>query len=303
MSQKTLIVVLGPTAIGKTSLAIRLAQHFETEIISADSRQFFREMSIGTAKPIAKELNSVKHHFVNSHSIHTSFNVGDFEKKGLEAISEIFKNHDTAVLVGGSGLYINAICDGFDDLPKADPALRENLKHRLEAEGLESLQKQLLRLDPDYYDTAKDNPQRMIRAIEVSLSSGQPFSSYHQQQKKSRPFGIIKIGLNTDRDKLYKQINTRVDEMINAGLVDEVRSLLANRSLNALNTVGYSELFDFFDGTITLDRAVELIKQNTRRFAKRQLTWFRRDPEITWFKPDQYVEIEKYLTNEIKLKS
>jgi tRNA dimethylallyltransferase len=296
---KSLIVIVGPTAIGKTSLAIRIAQTFNTDIVSADSRQFFSEMSIGTAKPDAKELSAAKHHFINSHSIHSPFNVGDFETKGLETISEMFEDHDTAILVGGSGLYINAICDGFDDLPKADPTLRESLTRQLEEVGIGSLQKQLKALDPDYYEKAKDNPQRMIRAIEVSLSTGKPFSSHHQQQKKKRPFNIIKIGINTDRDKLYKQIDNRVDQMISDGFLDEVRSLLPYRDLNALNTVGYSELFDFLDGTISFEKAIELIKQNTRRFAKRQLTWFRRDPEIKWFAPDDYQEIEQYLLSRV----
>ncbi|HCN84448.1 MAG TPA: tRNA (adenosine(37)-N6)-dimethylallyltransferase MiaA [Sphingobacteriaceae bacterium] len=295
---KSLIVVLGPTAVGKTSLAIQLAQKFDTEIVSADSRQFFREMNIGTAKPTQKELNAAKHHFINSHSITDSFNVGDFEKAGLEVLSKIFESKEVAILVGGSGLYINAICDGFDDLPEADPEIRERLNQQLADKGIESLQIQLRQLDPDYYEKAKDNPQRLIRALEVSLSTGKPFSSYHQQQKKKRPFNIIKIGLNTYRDKLYRQIDNRVDEMINAGLVDEARSLISYRDNNALNTVGYSELFDFFDGTISFEKAVELIKQNTRRFAKRQLTWFRKDSEIRWFEPTEYQKIEQYLLSE-----
>lgn len=296
---KSLIVVLGPTAVGKTSLAIQLAQKFDTEIVSADSRQFFREMNIGTAKPTQKELNAAKHHFINSHSIIDSFNVGDFEKSGLDVLFELFKNKDVAILVGGSGLYINAICEGFDDLPEADLAIRQRLNQELIEKGIESLQVQLRQIDPEYYEKAKDNPQRLIRALEVSLSTGKPFSSYHQQQKKRRPFNIIKIGLNTARDKLYRQIDNRVDEMINAGLVDEARSLLPYRHDNSLNTVGYSELFDFFDDTISFEKAVEMIKQNTRRFAKRQLTWFRRDAEIKWFEPDDYQEIEEYLLHRV----
>jgi tRNA dimethylallyltransferase len=299
LNPKSLIVVLGPTAVGKTSLAIQLAQKFDTEIVSADSRQFFREMNIGTAKPTQKELSAAKHHFINSHSITDSFNVGDFEKAGLEVISDIFKNKDIAILTGGSGLYINAICDGFDNLPETDPAVRQKLNQQLTDEGIASLQVQLRQADPEYYEKAKDNPQRLIRALEVALSTGKPFSSYHQQQKKQRPFNIIKIGLNTARDKLYRQIDNRVNEMINAGLVDETRSLLPYRHRNSLNTVGYSELFDFFDETISLEKAVEMIKQNTRRFAKRQLTWFRRDPEIKWFEPSDYQEIEQYVISKV----
>jgi len=294
---KSLIVILGPTAIGKTSLAIHIAQQFDTEIISADSRQFYREMNIGTAKPSADELNAVKHHFINSHSITEDFSVGDFERGGLALLSEIFKQKDKAILVGGSGLYINALCEGFDDVPKADSAIREQLNQLFINEGIGALQSQLYKADPDYYSKANlTNPQRLIRALEVSLSTGKPFSSYHLKQRKARPFNIIKIGLNTDRKKLYEQINSRVDEMISAGLLDEAKSLLTYRNLNALNTVGYSELFDFFDNKISFEKAVELIKQNTRRFAKRQLTWFRKDPEIKWFEPDQYLEIEKYLS-------
>lgn len=294
---KSLIVILGPTAIGKTSLSIRIAQQFDTEIISADSRQFYREMNIGTAKPLASELSAVKHHFINSHSITEDFSVGDFERQGLALLSDIFKQKDKAVLAGGSGLYINAICEGFDELPKADPAIREQLNQQFIKEGIGALQAQLYKSDPDYYNKADlTNPQRLIRALEVSLSTGKPFSSYHIKEKKARPFNIVKIGLNTDRQILYEQINSRVDRMIRAGLPDEAKALLPYRNLNALNTVGYSELFDFFDQKTSFEEAVALIKQNTRRFAKRQLTWFRKDPEIQWFEPGEYLEIEKYLS-------
>ncbi len=301
MSQKTLIVVLGPTAIGKTSLAIRLAQKFQAEIISADSRQFYREMNIGTAKPTVAELSNVQHHFINSHHINETFSVGDFEKIGLEKLSEIFQTKDVAVLVGGSGLYLDAICTGFDELPRANPAIRIKLNQQLKEEGISILQKQLERLDPEYYiKVARDNPQRLIRALEVCISTGNTFSSYHQGKTKIRDFRIIKIGLNTVRDALYKRINDRVDQMIEAGLVNEVKSLIPYRDFNALNTVGYTELFDFLDGNITLEHAIELIKQNTRRFAKRQLTWFRKDDEIRWFETDQYPEIEDCIVQKIR---
>jgi tRNA dimethylallyltransferase len=253
-------------------------------------------MSIGTAKPSVEELNSIKHHFINSHSIQEDFSVGDFEKAGLTLLSEIFEHKDKAVLAGGSGLYINAICEGFDELPKADPAIREALNQQFIKEGIGALQAQLFKADPDYYNKADlTNPQRLIRALEVWHSTGKPFSSYHIKRKKTRPFNIIKLGLNTDRERLYAQINSRVDDMIKAGLVEEAKKLLPYRNLNALNTVGYSELFDFFDNKISFEEAVELIKQNTRRFAKRQLTWFRKDPDIRWFEPGQYPEIEKYI--------
>lgn len=301
MSQKTLIVVLGPTAIGKTSLAIRLAQKFQAEIISADSRQFYREMNIGTAKPTVAELSNVQHHFINSHHINETFSVGDFEKIGLEKLSEIFQTKDVAVLVGGSGLYLDAICTGFDELPRANPAIRIKLNQQLKEEGISILQKQLERLDPEYYiKVARDNPQRLIRALEVCISTGNTFSSYHQGKTKIRDFRIIKIGLNTVREALYKRINDRVDQMIEAGLVNEVKSLIPYRDFNALNTVGYTELFDFLDGNITLEHAIELIKQNTRRFAKRQLTWFRKDDEIRWFETDQYPEIEDCIVQKIR---
>jgi tRNA dimethylallyltransferase len=301
MSQKTLIVVLGPTAIGKTSLAIRLAQKFQAEIISADSRQFYREMNIGTAKPTIEDLSNVQHHFINSHHINETFSVGDFEKIGLEKLSEIFQTKDVAVLVGGSGLYLNAICTGFDELPRANPAIRIRLNQQLKEEGISILQKQLETLDPEYYiKVARDNPQRLIRALEVCISTGNTFSSYHQGKTKIRDFRIIKIGLNTVREALYKRINDRVDQMIEAGLVNEVKSLTSYRDFNALNTVGYTELFDFLDGNITLEHAIELIKQNTRRFAKRQLTWFRKDDEIRWFETDQYPEIEDCIVQKIR---
>ncbi|MFC0516248.1 tRNA (adenosine(37)-N6)-dimethylallyltransferase MiaA [Mucilaginibacter angelicae] len=279
----TLIVVAGPTAVGKTAAAIRLAQHFNTVVVSADSRQFFREMSIGTAKPDESELAAAKHYFINSHSISESFSVGDFEKQGLALLDELFKTHDKVILAGGSGLYIKAICEGFDDLPVADPAVREKLNLELE-EGILSLQEKLKQVDPDYYaEVDLNNPQRIIRALEVFETSGKPFSSYRNATINKRPFNIIKLALDMPREKLYERINLRVDLMAKQGLVEEVKSLLSHRELNALNTVGYSELFDHFDGKTSLDEALLLIKQNTRRFAKRQLTWFRKDKGFVWF--------------------
>ncbi|QNR85497.1 tRNA (adenosine(37)-N6)-dimethylallyltransferase MiaA [Pedobacter riviphilus] len=297
---KTLISIVGPTAIGKTAMAIQLAQYFGTEIISADSRQFFKEMEIGTAKPDATELAAAKHHFINSHAVSQLFSTGDFEVEGLKILEEIFQNHDLAIMVGGSGLYVNALINGLDEMPDIDLAIRERLNKQFEEEGLSSIQKQLATLDPEYFAKVdQQNPQRMIRGLEVFLSTGRKLSSMLSATKKERPFNIIKIGLNTDRAVLYDRINRRVDQMIADGLVDEVKSLIPFKKYNALNTVGYSELFDYLDGKLSLVDAVASIKQNTRRFAKRQLTWFRRDDELTWFEPYQSAEIINFIEDKI----
>ena len=300
-ARKTLFVIVGPTAIGKTAAAIKIAREFQTEIISADSRQFYRETNIGTAKPSAGELQEVRHHFINSHSITETFTVGDFEKESLKLIEKLFKSHNSIVLTGGSGLYVDAVCRGFDNLPKAAPGVRETLNSEYIERGLEFLQKKLKEADPEYYnETDISNPQRIIRALEVYTTTGIPISQYRKGSHKERPFRIVKIGLNTDRETLYNQINFRVDQMISAGLIDEVRSLTAMRELNALKTVGYSELFDYLDGILSLEEAINKIKQNTRNFAKRQLTWFRKDPKIRWFEPWQAGEIVKYLTDQLE---
>ncbi|TKC05628.1 tRNA (adenosine(37)-N6)-dimethylallyltransferase MiaA [Pedobacter polaris] len=295
--KKTLIVVVGPTAIGKTALAIELAQFYHSEIISADSRQFFQEMHIGTAKPSKEELEAVPHHFIDSHSITTLFSTGDFEVQALKLMDELFKKHDILIMVGGSGLYIDAVCKGLDDLPEIDLNIRAQLNQKLADEGIDSIRKQLQELDPTYFEKVdQSNPQRMIRGLEVVLSTGEKLSSFLTANKKERPFQIIKIGLNTDRAILYERINHRVDLMMEAGLLEEAKSLLPHRQYNALNTVGYSELFDYFDGKTDLATAVTLIKQSTRRFAKRQLTWFRRDENTVWFEPNQVEEVIKHLT-------
>lgn len=300
MPQKTLIVVVGPTAIGKTALAIELAKVYNSEIISADSRQFFKEMNIGTAKPSKEELATASHHFINSHSVKTLFSTGDFEVQALQLMEELFKKHDTLIMVGGSGLYIDAICKGLDDLPEIDLAIRGKLNQQLEDEGIEAVRTQLQQLDPEYFAKVdQSNPQRMIRGLEVVLSTGKKLSSFLTANKKERPFHIIKIGLNTDRALLYERINHRVDVMMEAGQLAEAESLLPYRKYNALNTVGYSELFDYLDGKTDLASAVAMIKQNTRRFAKRQLTWFRRDESTTWFEPNQVEEIIQYLNSSI----
>lgn len=293
-NKKILIVIAGPTAIGKTALAIKVAQHYQTEIISADSRQFFKEMSIGTAKPSKEELKQAKHHFIDSHSIQEEVSVGSFEKEAISKIEALFLEHDVLVMVGGSGLYINAVLYGFDDIPKADEDLRNQLNQRLESEGIEHLQKQLQELDPIYYNEVDiHNSQRIIRALEVCISTGKPFSSFRKTEPKKRSFESIIIGLNTDRTKLYDRINDRVDQMILAGLVEEVTNLKEFKDLNALKTVGYSEIFNYLEGNILLPEAIEKIKQNTRNFAKRQLTWFRKYPKIDWFEPSDLKNIIK----------
>lgn len=296
MPKKTLIVIVGPTAIGKTSLAIELAQLYKTEIISADSRQFFREMNIGTAKPSLAELAAAPHHFINSHSVGQLFSVGDFEIEALALIDQLFKKHAVLIMVGGSGMYINAVCNGLDKLPEIDLNIREELNQRFVTSGIEGIRTQLAQLDPEYFTTVdQHNPQRMIRGLEVVLSTGKKLSSFLTATRKKRPFNIVKIGLNTDREKLYERINKRVDQMVEDGLVEEVKSLLPYQSQNALKTVGYTEIFGYLAGEIDLPQAIDSVKQNTRRFAKRQLTWFRKDEKIMWFEPNQSTSILDYL--------
>ncbi len=286
----TLIVIAGPTASGKTAAAIAVAQHYNTVVVSADSRQFYREMSIGTAKPSHEELAAVKHYFIDTLSISQHYTAGDYETECLALLNELFKTHKIIVLAGGSGLFINAICNGFDEFPDTDPAVRERLNKELEEHGIAFLQGKLMSADPVYYNQADiNNPQRVIRALEVFESSGQPFSSFRKATANKRPFNSLKFGLDWPREVLYDRINHRVDEMVKQGLVDEVRSLLPYRHVNALNTVGYSELFDYFDGKTDLDTAIAFIKQNTRRFAKRQMTWFGRDKEMIWIKGGENV--------------
>ncbi|WGQ08508.1 tRNA (adenosine(37)-N6)-dimethylallyltransferase MiaA [Pedobacter gandavensis] len=298
---KTLVVIVGPTGIGKTALAIELARHFSTEIISADSRQFFKEMEIGTAKPSQEELNAAPHHFINSHSITTLFSTGDFEIQALQLMEELFKKQDLLIMVGGSGLYIDAVCNGLDDLPDTDLNIREQLKQQQKNEGIESIKQQLKIHDPEYYEKVDQaNPQRMVRGLEFFLSTGEKLSSYQTNSKKQRPFNIIKIGLNMDRAALYQRINDRVDQMMDSGLLEEVKGLQEYRKYNALNTVGYSELFDYLDGHTPIEAAVDKIKQNTRRFAKRQLTWFRRDDNTAWFEPNASKAVILHINNALK---
>ena len=296
-----MVCIVGPTAVGKTNVAITLAQQFSTEIVSADSRQFFKEMSIGTAKPSPAELAAAPHHFINSHSITEAFSVGDFEKSGLHLLEDLFKKHSIVFLAGGSGLYVQAISKGFDNLPKAPPELRAQLNEQLAKEGIEVLQKHLEALDPTYYaEVDIYNPQRIIRALEVCISTGQPFSTFRTHAANERPFEVLTIGLNTERSQLYDRINIRVDMMMEQGLLTEVEKLLPYRELNALQTVGYQELFDYLEGKKSLEKAVEEIKQHTRHFAKRQLTWFRKNTETHWFEPQQLAEMTTLINKMLK---
>jgi len=281
---KIVISVVGPTAIGKTALSIKLAQHFKAKIISADSRQFYKEMSIGTAVPSLEELNAAPHHFIQHKSIDENYNVGDFERDAISKIKELHKDNPIVIMVGGSGLYVKAVTKGLDYFPEVDSNIRENLNLQLEKEGLNTLQEQLNLLDPEAFKTiAVDNPQRVIRALEICIGTGKPYTSFLTNPEKNRDFKTISIGLNAERSVIYDRINQRVDLMIENGLLDEAKTLLPKKHLNALNTVGYKELFEYFEGNDCLDFAVSEIKKNTRRFAKRQLTWFRKDDAIKWF--------------------
>jgi tRNA dimethylallyltransferase len=292
-----LVVVAGPTAVGKTSAAIELARRFDTEIISCDSRQFYREMLIGTAVPSIEELAQVPHHFIGHLSIHDPYDVSRFETDALKKLEELFKTHKIAIMTGGSGLYINAVCKGFDELPDKDPELRKRLQETLEEKGIVALQEKLKKIDPLYFENVdKNNPNRLLRAIEVCLITGKPYSQLRKGKIKARPFRVLKIALNRDRQELFNRISERTDQMIAEGLLDEVKSLLPHRHENALNTVGYKELFEYLDGNLSLEQAIANIKTNTRRYAKRQLTWFKKDPEYHWFHPQQIADIASLIS-------
>jgi tRNA dimethylallyltransferase len=283
MNNKTCLVIVGPTAVGKTSLAIQLAKHFNTQIISADSRQCFKELDIGVAKPSPEELAVAKHYFINSHSIFDELNAKDFEEYALEKVGLIFKEHNVAVMVGGTGLYIKAFCEGFDEIPAINPEIKKNIVTSYNNDGYEWLIEQVERIDPLYFSSGEiKNPQRIMRALEVKLSTGKSILQFHSSQNKKRNFKIIKIGLQLCKEQLHQNINGRVDKMIERGLLDEVKLLLPYKNLNALQTVGYRELFEYLEGKISFSEAVEEIKTNTRRYAKRQITWFKKDKEIIW---------------------
>lgn len=288
MSTKQLVVIVGPTGSGKTDLSIRLAQHYGAPILSTDSRQLYRGMPIGTAQPDAAQLQAVEHHFIASHDIQEDLSCGQYATQALSCLERLFSTHDRVVAVGGSGLYVKALCDGMDDLPQADPALRAALTRRLADEGVDALAEQLRELDPRYYEEVdRRNPVRVLRAVEVCLQTGRPYSEQRTGRRQKRPFEVVKIGIDLPRAELYERIDRRVDGMLADGLEAEARALYPYRSLNALQTVGYREFFDYFDGRTSYEEAVELIKRNSRRYAKRQLTWFRRDSEIRWFRPTE----------------
>ncbi|MFD1769699.1 tRNA (adenosine(37)-N6)-dimethylallyltransferase MiaA [Sphingobacterium suaedae] len=296
MKKKKLIVVVGPTAIGKTAMGVALANHYDTEVISADSRQFYREMSIGTAKPDEFELAQARHHFIHSHSITEEYSAGDFERDALALLDNLFRKHDQVIVVGGSGLFVRALCEGLDDLPKAPVEVRDQLNRLFLEQGIEPLQARLKNVDPVYYEQADvQNPQRVIRALEVFEATGKPFSAFRAGKLEERPFDVITIGLNMDRTLLYDRINRRVDRMMETGLLQEVKSLKVYREKPALLTVGYAELFAYLDGQSTLEDAVDRIKQNSRRYAKRQITWFKKYGDTRWFEPTALNDIVAYI--------
>jgi len=284
MKNKTCIIIVGATAVGKTALAVQLAQHLSTQIISADSRQCFKELNIGVAKPSVEELQSVQHHFISSHSINEEVNAVVFEQYALQKIKEIFTNKNIAVIVGGTGLYIKSFCEGIDEIPAINPEIRNKIIADYETNGIGWLQKQVKENDPVYFSKGEiKNPQRLMRALEVKLSTGKSIIEFQSKDKKLRDFDIIKIGLQLPKEQLYYNINYRVDAMIKAGQVEEAKKLFSHRHLNALQTVGYKELFEYFDGAISLEQAIEKIKINTRHYAKRQITWFKKDRDIKWY--------------------
>ncbi|PCI92747.1 MAG: tRNA (adenosine(37)-N6)-dimethylallyltransferase MiaA [Flavobacteriales bacterium] len=299
---KTLVVITGPTAVGKTELCVKVAQHFNTEIISADSRQFYKELAIGTAKPSTEEMQNITHHFIDSHSITEDYNVNDFEKDALATLAKLFQKHQIVILTGGSGLYIDALCDGFDEeVPGSNQKIRTELEKLYQQYGIETLQEKLKQLDPVFYTKVDlKNVKRLQRAIEVCMLTGKKYSNIRKGNKQNRPFKILKIGLNREREELFDRINLRVDLMMEQGLLDEVKSVVKHKDKNALKTVGYTELFDFLNDNITLEEATEKIKVNSRRYAKRQIGWFKKTDDYTWFHPKNKEEIIDYISLELK---
>ncbi|MBR2291393.1 MAG: tRNA (adenosine(37)-N6)-dimethylallyltransferase MiaA [Prevotella sp.] len=295
-SDKTLIVITGPTAVGKTALCLDIARHFDIPIINADSRQIYQELRIGTARPTDEEQRQVKHYFVGTLRLADYYSASMYEQQVLSLLDDLFKERDYALMAGGSMMYIDAVCNGIDDIPTVDDETRETMKRRLKAEGLEALVEELRHLDPEHWEIVdRQNPRRVVHALEICHMTGKTYTSFRKAEKKQRPFHIVKIGLNREREELYARINQRVDAMMQQGLLKEAEGLYPHRSLNALNTVGYKELFEFFDGRWPLEEAIERIKGNTRRYARKQLTWFKRDPEIRWFHPDNKKEIIDYI--------
>lgn len=296
--KKTLIVITGPTGIGKTDLSIELAQMLDTVIISSDSRQIYKELKIGVARPSEEDLAKVKHYMIANKSVYEYYSAGKFELEVLDILENIFKKKNTVLLVGGSGMYIDALCKGIDNLPDADPKIRKRLTEKYEKEGIESLRFDLRRLDPEHYKIIDlNNPKRLLRAVEVCIQTGKTYTSFLSNSDKKRDFNILKIGLERDRKELYERINKRVDLMIEEGLLEEAKSFLKDKNLNSLNTVGYKELFPYFEGKYDLEEAVRLIKRNSRRYAKRQITWFKRDKDYNWFHPDDKQKIFKFISS------
>ena len=298
-SDKTLIVLTGPTAVGKTAVSLDIAKHFGIPVINADSRQIFKELRIGTARPTEAEMEEVKHYFVGTLGIEDYYSASLYEQQVLELLDKEFQSHDYALLSGGSMMYIDAVCDGIDDIPTIDDQTRETMKRRLKEEGLEALVEELKRLDPEYYEIVdRQNPRRVVHALEICVMTGKTYTSFRKRSKKERPFRIIKIGLDRPREELYNRINARVDKMMSDGLLDEVKALYPEKELNALNTVGYKELFDYLDGRWPLKEAVERIKGNTRRYARKQLTWYKKDEQIRWFHPDDKHSIINFISKD-----
>lgn len=302
-NKPTLLVLLGPTGVGKTDISIRLAEEFSAPIVSSDSRQFYRELKIGTAAPTNKELSRVKHYFIGSHSIHDLYNAGQYELDVIELLDDLFAKHKVVMLVGGSMMYIDAVCKGIDNIPTVDETTRKYWKAQYNEKGLEFIQSKLKELDPMHYEEVDlNNYKRILHALEICTISNQPFSDLRTGKKKERPFNIIKIGLNRPKDELNERINLRVDKMIKDGLIDEAKQFYEYRHLNTLNTVGYKELYEYMSGDWSLDLAIEKIKTHSRRYAKRQITWFKKDNEIIWFHPEQEEEITNYVKNKIEEK-
>ncbi|MBR2097542.1 MAG: tRNA (adenosine(37)-N6)-dimethylallyltransferase MiaA [Prevotella sp.] len=298
-SGKTLIVLTGPTAVGKTAVSLDIAKHFGIPVINADSRQIFKELIIGTARPTETEMQEVRHYFVGTLSIDDYYSASLYEQQVLELLDKEFQSHDYALLSGGSMMYIDAVCDGIDDIPTIDDDTRALMKQRLKEEGLEALVEELKRLDPEYYEIVdRQNPRRVVHALEICVMTGKTYTSFRKRSKKERPFRIIKIGLDRPREELYNRINARVDKMMSDGLLDEVKALYPEKELNALNTVGYKELFDYLDGRWPLKEAVERIKGNTRRYARKQLTWYKKDEQIRWFHPDDKHSIINFISKD-----
>ncbi len=299
--KKTLIVISGPTGIGKTDLSIKLAQMLDTVIISSDSRQIYKELKIGTAAPTKKDLETVKHYMIGNKSIYDYYSAGIYELEVLKILDDIFKTKDTTILAGGSGMYIDAVCKGIDVQPDIEPLIREKVIKQFENEGVESIRFDLQRLDPEHYKFVDlNNPQRIMKAIEICIQTGKTYTSFLTKKKKTRNFNIVKIGLQRDREQLYKRINKRVDIMFEKGLIEEAKLFYKNKDLNSLNTVGYKELFAHFEGEYDLEEAIRLIKRNSRRYAKRQITWFKRDTEINWFHPDEKEKIAAFIKEKLE---